>query len=165
MDLIKRFIDPDLLTKLVSYAIIAGACVVKVPQIVNVLRAGNAKGLSLSAIYLETVATLAGTIYNLLMGNAFRTYGETALILAQNLIIVLLVWSTTLKPGSSYMLFVTSAFVGIGAALWNVQQLDASWPSQLKSVGVSPLDTVQGFMTLLYIVARVRRRASCSLAK
>lgn len=156
MESLKAYVDLNLVSLVVSYAIIVGAAVVKLPQIFNVLRAGTAKGLSLPAVYLETVATLAGTIYNVLSGNPFRTYGETALILVQNLVIVVLIWSTTAKPSSGYVMFVTSAFVGIGAALWNVRQLEASWPQQLKDLNLTPLDSVQAFMTILYIVARVR---------
>ena len=44
------------------------------------------------------MATLVGTAYNLLVGNPFRTYGETALILFQNCIIVALVWHFTKEP-------------------------------------------------------------------
>ena len=52
-ELIEKFISVELLTLIVSYAIIVGAAVVKIPQINNVLRAKSAKGLNIKAIYLE----------------------------------------------------------------------------------------------------------------
>lgn len=162
MDLLKQYgIDADLISKVVSYAIIVGAAVVKLPQIINVLRAGTSKGLALSGVYLETVATLAGTIYNILAGNPFRTYGETALILVQSIIIVLLCWSTTTKPSSGYVIGVVSTFVAIGAALWNIQELEPSWPKELSAVGLTPLDSVYALMAVLYIIARVTVLPSC----
>lgn len=157
MDILRQYVDIELALRFVSYAIVVGAAVVKLPQIINILRVGSARGLSLPALYLETVATLAGTIYNVLIGNPFRTYGETALILVQNLFIVLLVWNKSpVKISASEKLVATSVLVGVGAALWNVRALEPDWPAQLKNLGISPLDMVYNFMTALFIVARVR---------
>jgi hypothetical protein len=157
MDVLKQYVDPEFIHLAVSYGIIAGSAVVKVPQIINLVRAGTARGLNLPSIYLETVATLAGTIYNLLIGNPFRTYGETALILLQNLVIVVLCWSLSpVKISGGQKSTATSVFVAIAAALWNVEALKPNWPAPLKDLGITPLDMVYNFMTLLFIVARVR---------
>jgi hypothetical protein len=156
-ELLEQFIDLDTLSKLISYAIITGSAIVKIPQIVNVLKAKSARGLNLNAIYLETVATLLGTCYNLLMGNPFRTYGETALILFQNIIIVLLVWSFSAHPVNKRIV-AASVFVGLAAALWNAPAaLTPVWPAELSALGVEPLNSMYNSMTLLYVCARVRR--------
>ena len=157
MDLLKQYVDVDLALKVVSWAIVVGAAVVKLPQIINILRAGTARGMNLSSIYLETVATLAGTVYNLLIGNPFRTYGETALILVQNIVIVLLAWRLSpVKVEASHMVLASGAFVAIGAALANVRALEPTWPLELTKLGISPLDSVYNVMTALYVIARVR---------
>ena len=130
---------------------------VKIPQIINVVRASSAKGLNLKAIYLETVATLVGTSYNLLVGNPFRTYGETALILFQNIIIVLLVWHFN-KEQTSTKIRASAVLVGLAAALFNVPMLEPVWPTQLREWGITPVDSMYNLMTLLYLIARVRCR-------
>lgn len=156
MDLVKQYVDLDLLSRLISYAIIAGSAIVKLPQIYNVVKAGTAKGLNLNSIYLETLSSLSGTIYNVVMDNPFRTYGETALILVQNIIIVLLFWSKTLKPSLGYQITAASVLVGAGAVLWNVRSLEAGWPKELSENNMSPLDCVCNLGTALLIIARVR---------
>lgn len=156
--LIEQFISIETLTKLISYAIIAGSAIVKIPQIVNVLKAKSARGLNLNAVYLETVATLLGTSYNILIGNPFRTYGETALILLQNIIIVLLVWNYSTTT-TSQRITASSVFVGLAAILFNsATVLDPVWPGAAKDLGLTPLNCMYNGMTLLYVCARVRKR-------
>ena len=81
----------EVLSRLVSYGIVAGGGVVKLPQIVNVVKARTGRGLSLGRVYVQvdsdTVATLTlmGLAFNVLVGNPFRTYGD--LLLIQNLVV------------------------------------------------------------------------------
>lgn len=154
----------DLLLSLVSFGVMAGAAIVKIPQIVNVVRAGSARGLSLPSLYLETLATLAGTIYNLLAGNPFRSYGETALILIQNVIIVVLAWRTTTKPTPGYVAGAVAVFLSACVCMWHVESLQPLWPSDLLAIGFAPLDAMYAAMTLLYIVSRVRLSCACVCA-
>jgi hypothetical protein len=44
-----------LISKALGYAIITGSLIVKVPQIINILKAGNAQGLELSMFLLEMI--------------------------------------------------------------------------------------------------------------
>jgi uncharacterized protein with PQ loop repeat len=151
----------DLLTRIVSYAIIVGAAVVKLPQIFNVLKASSAKGLNINSIYIETVATLAGTAYNILIGNPFRTYGETALILLQNIFIVMLVWSyTSPRPSQGNVVAIATIFLGLAAMLFNVAVLEPVWPVSLASAEITPLFCVYSLMTALYVFGRVSRAAA-----
>jgi hypothetical protein len=44
------------LSKVLSIVIIAGACAVKLPQVLKLINAGSAQGLSPSGMYFETVS-------------------------------------------------------------------------------------------------------------
>jgi mannose-P-dolichol utilization defect protein 1 len=48
--------------------------------------------LNPASFYLEVLCMSAVTIYNWCMGNPFSSYGESALILVQNIVLVLLLW-------------------------------------------------------------------------
>ena len=56
-----------LLSKVLGYAIIAGSCAVKLPQVLKLIAAGSAQGLSPSGMYFETVSLLFNIVYNVRM--------------------------------------------------------------------------------------------------
>ena len=80
------------ISKGLGYGIIAGSFLLKLPQIINILRAKSAEGMILSALYLETLSYAATSTYNLLTGTPLSTYAEALVILVQNCIIVALCW-------------------------------------------------------------------------
>lgn len=86
IDLIKL-----LISKVLGYAILAGASFVKVPQILNVARARSAEGLSRVSSELEVLGFLVHFSYGFVWNLPFNTYGEAALLLAQTLVLLLLV--------------------------------------------------------------------------
>lgn len=71
--------------------IIAASAVVKVPQILKLLSARSAAGVSFLSYALETASFAASLAYNVRHQNPFSTYGETALIAVQNVVIAVLV--------------------------------------------------------------------------
>lgn len=71
-------------SKVLGVGIIAGGAVVKVPQIVSVVSAKSARGLSLSSYLLDTAATAITVAYNVRSGFPLSTYGEMIFLLAQN---------------------------------------------------------------------------------
>ena len=77
-------------SKGLSLGIIAGAMVVKVPQIGKLLLSRSAAGLSFLAYVLETVGLSITFAYNVRNDNPFSTYGETLFMILQNLLIILL---------------------------------------------------------------------------
>jgi mannose-P-dolichol utilization defect 1 len=87
--------DTDCLRLAVSkglgIGIVAASSIVKVPQILKLLRSRSADGVSFLAYLLETTAYLITLAYNFRNGFPFSTYGETALILGQNVVISVLV--------------------------------------------------------------------------
>ncbi|CAK7219986.1 hypothetical protein SBRCBS47491_004036 [Sporothrix bragantina] len=78
-------------SKGLGVGIVGASAVVKVPQILNLVRSRSAAGVSFLSYLLETTSYLVSLAYNVRNGFPFSTYGETAFILAQNVIITLLV--------------------------------------------------------------------------
>jgi len=79
------------LSKSLGLFIIAASSVVKIPQLLKLLSSKSPAGVSFSAYLLETTAYIISLAYNKRQGFPFSTYGETALIAAQNVVIAALV--------------------------------------------------------------------------
>lgn len=78
-----------LISKLLSLGIVLGASIVKIPQILVILKNGSA-GISVLAVFLESVSILITACYNYRLFS-FSTYGEQVFIVIQNLLILLLI--------------------------------------------------------------------------
>ncbi len=78
-------------SKGLGIAIIAASSVVKVPQILKLVNSRSAAGVSFLSYLLETCSYLITLAYNVRNGFPFSTYGETSLILVQNIVVTLLV--------------------------------------------------------------------------
>ncbi|GKT98168.1 mannose-p-dolichol utilization defect 1 [Fusarium langsethiae] len=78
-------------SKALGIGIIAASAVVKVPQIKKLLGSKSAEGVSFLSYALETASYLISLAYNIRNGFPFSTFGETALIVGQNVIISVLV--------------------------------------------------------------------------
>jgi mannose-P-dolichol utilization defect 1 len=101
------------ISKALGIAIIGTASIVKVPQILKLVQSQSAAGLSFTSYLLETASFLITLAYNARSGWPFSTYGETALILAQDVVIAGLVLHFTGRDG------VAGAFVaGVAAAIY-----------------------------------------------
>ena len=59
-----------------GYGILAGSTLVKVPQLLNVVRAHSAEGLNPISFELETLGLLIATTYGFLMCLPFSAFGE-----------------------------------------------------------------------------------------
>lgn len=79
------------ISKALGIGIVAASSIVKVPQIINLVNSKSAAGISFLSYLLETSSYLISLAYNVRNGFPFSTYGETALILGQNVIITVLV--------------------------------------------------------------------------
>lgn len=101
-------------SKAVGYAIILGAAILKVPIIINMLRASSAKGLSSVSLTLETTMYMSSFLYNFFAGMPFSTYGENGIILVQNIVIVALFLAYG-GAGSSSSAAVIPAILGLFA--------------------------------------------------
>ena len=86
---------PDCLKLAVSKAlgigIIGASSIVKVPQLIKLINSQSSEGVSFLSYLLESSSYLISLSYNIRHGFPFSTYGETALILVQNVVIAALV--------------------------------------------------------------------------
>jgi len=71
--------------------IIAASSIVKVPQIIKLVNSKSPSGVSFLSYLLETAAYLISLAYNVRQEFPISTYGETGLILVQNVVIAVLV--------------------------------------------------------------------------
>jgi len=106
----------------------------KAPQIYNIVKAKSGAGLELSSLYLDVVAFMCPAVYSFRLGYDFFTYGESVVILVQNIVIVLLVWSYSAKPISvGHKLLV---IVGLGALTAAAFALPEEFLSVLPSITI-----------------------------
>lgn len=78
-------------SKALGLGIVAASSIVKVPQLLKIVASGSGEGVSFLSYLLETGSFLITLAYNARQGNPFSTYGESALIAVQNVIIAALV--------------------------------------------------------------------------
>ncbi|OCT59634.1 mannose-P-dolichol utilization defect 1 protein [Xenopus laevis] len=79
------------LSKALGFGIIAGSVMVKLPQIVKLVRAGSAEGLSFKSILLEMLALTGTMVYSITHGFPFSTWGEVLFLMLQTLTIGFLI--------------------------------------------------------------------------
>ncbi|KAL5961360.1 Mannose-P-dolichol utilization defect 1 protein [Taenia solium] len=101
-----------LVSKCLGYGIVVGATLVKLPQIIKVLKAGSAKGLSIPAGLLELLCYTATSSYSIYHKFPFSTYGDATFLLIQSAVISFLTisWEMSYLCGlaflSTYVCFV-----------------------------------------------------------
>ncbi|KAG6010005.1 hypothetical protein E4U21_000446 [Claviceps maximensis] len=118
-------------SKGLGIGIIAASTIVKVPQIVKLVRSKSAEGVSFLSYLLETSAYLITLAYNVRNGFPFSTFGETALIMGQNVIISVLVLRYS---GRASMAAVLVAALAAGlAALFAEHVVDMNALSYLQA--------------------------------
>ena len=77
--------------------IIAGGSVVKLPQIIALLKSKSAAGISELSVELENLALMVHASYGFLMGLPLNTYGEAAIMLLQNSVLLALMYRCRLS--------------------------------------------------------------------
>lgn len=169
---IDPFLSPECVKLAVSkglgIGIVGASAVVKVPQLVKLVRSQSASGVSFLAYVLESTAYLVSLAYNVRHGFPFSTYGETALILAQNVVIAALVlryggksagiaaWVAALAAGGTALF--REDIVGLKELAWlqagagvlgvasKVPQIATIWmeggTGQLSAFAVSPFPSL-----------------------
>ncbi|KAK3393709.1 hypothetical protein B0H63DRAFT_443929 [Podospora didyma] len=91
-------------SKGLGIGIVAASAIVKVPQIIKLVNSKSASGVSFLAYLLETSSYLISLAYNVRNGFPFSTFGETALVLGQNIVITVLVLNYSGKAGLAALL-------------------------------------------------------------
>ncbi|KAI9355434.1 ras guanine nucleotide exchange factor domain-containing protein [Zopfochytrium polystomum] len=101
-----------LVSKVLGLGIVVGGSIVKLPQILKIVGAGSARGISLFSYLLESLAFTVSIGYNLRRENPFSTYGENVFIAIQNYTILFLLFH---YGKNSIGLIATAAFFTIFA--------------------------------------------------
>lgn len=133
---IDPFASPDCLKLAISkglgIGIIAASSIVKIPQLLKILNAQSADGISFLAYLLESGSYLISLAYNVRHGFPFSTYGETALILVQNVVIAGLVLKFGGKGMGSVGAWV-AGLVAVGMALAREDLVDVKMLGYLQA--------------------------------
>ena len=79
------------ISKGLGIGIVLASSMVKIPQILLLLRSRSADGLSFTAYLLELTSFVIMSAYSARHGFPFSTYGETVLIAAQDVVVGLLI--------------------------------------------------------------------------
>jgi mannose-P-dolichol utilization defect protein 1 len=119
------------ISKGLGIGIIATSSIVKVPQILKLINSKSSSGISFLSYVLETSSYLISLAYNFRQGFPFSTYGETALILVQNVVITVLVLQYSGKATMAG-LFVAALAAG-AATLFSKDILDMKALSYLQA--------------------------------
>ncbi|AEO70159.1 7b1f7487-55de-4a6c-85bf-01ffee030d96 [Thermothielavioides terrestris] len=91
------------ISKGLGIGIVGASSIVKVPQIIKLVQSQSASGVSFLSYLLETSSYLISLAYNVRNAFPFSTYGETALVLGQNVIITILVLNYSGRPSMAAM--------------------------------------------------------------
>lgn len=118
-------------SKGLGIGIIGASSVVKVPQILKLVKSQSAEGVSFLSYLLETSAYLISLAYNYRNEFPFSTYGETALILGQNVVISVLVLNYSGRASLAAVLIAVLA--GSVATLFAQNVLDMQTLSYLQA--------------------------------
>ena len=102
------------ISKVLGLGIVAASPLVKLDQIRILLASQSSQGISLLAYLLETASFGVGLAYNARRGNPISTYGENALIAAQNVVIATLVLKFKGQGAGAVVGFLAA----LGAAAW-----------------------------------------------
>ncbi|XP_072936958.1 mannose-P-dolichol utilization defect 1 protein homolog [Epargyreus clarus] len=132
------------LSKGLGIGIIAGSILVKVPQIVKILRSKSAQGISIYGVYLELFAITANFAYSYVMNFPFSAWGEGTFLAIQTAIIAALVLHYGGSPTKATLFL--GAYVGLVATLvggytpkdilWNMQAVNVPIIVFAKSIQV-----------------------------
>ncbi|XP_078491706.1 mannose-P-dolichol utilization defect 1 protein [Ciona intestinalis] len=76
-----------LISKVLGYSIVAGAMMVKVPQILKIMSAKSAVGVSFTSLLLEIYAVTTFFAYSLAKDFPFSTWGDAFFLMLQNVFI------------------------------------------------------------------------------
>jgi len=75
-----------------GYVVTAGACLTKIPQIKRCLESGSVEGVSLTSAYFETISLSSKILYHKLHDYPLSTWAENLALLAQQLVLVAIIW-------------------------------------------------------------------------
>lgn len=120
------------ISKALGLAIVGASAIVKVPQILKLVNSRSSAGVSFMSYAMETASLLITLSYNVRQQFPFSTYGESALIAVQDVVIGVLVLSFAGKPAAAAA-FVAVVAASIYALLFDATLVDAHTLSLLQA--------------------------------
>ena len=98
------------ISKALGLGVIAGAAVVKLPQIHTIVVRGSTPDAG--GVYGELLSAVLGGVWNVQAGNPFSSFGELLILALSNLLVVLALWWRRF-PGVAHAGLATAAFAAI----------------------------------------------------
>jgi mannose-P-dolichol utilization defect protein 1 len=120
------------ISKALGLAIVGASAIVKVPQILKLVNSRSSAGVSFVSYALETASLLITLSYNVRQQFPFSTFGETALIAVQDVVVGVLVLTFAGKPAAAAT-FVAVVAASIYALLFDQNLVDAHTLSYLQA--------------------------------
>lgn len=150
MDVIE-LVSFDTFFKLISYLIIAGSCVVKIPQIIKILNSKSTQGISSFSIYVEILSSCIYSFTNWRFNVPWLLWADSAFIGVQNALILMLciVYSQSKNKFRVNQVFYVTSISLLIAALYQ----DAIPIQILKYLSISPL--------IFVVLSRVPQIVKC----
>ena len=164
-----------LISKGLSIGIVLFSFTSKLPQILNMYNSKKMEGLSYLSIYLDILSFLCSALYPFYMGYSFLTYGESVIILLENLFIFFLAWSYDINQSSdrqnmSFSLIICSflficykgvldenswKLVGSASTILSVGSRITQIIKSCKDKSTGPLSTITFGLNMLGNLARI----------
>ncbi|KAJ9198874.1 hypothetical protein DTO164E3_4964 [Paecilomyces variotii] len=120
------------ISKALGVAIVSASAIVKVPQILKLIESGSSAGVSFVSYALETASLLITLSYSVRQNFPFSTFGETALIMIQDVVVGVLVLIFGGKsPAAAAFIAVVAA--SVYALLFNQTLVDAQTMAYLQA--------------------------------
>ncbi|KAK2584803.1 hypothetical protein KPH14_007116 [Odynerus spinipes] len=160
------------LSKILGLGIIGGSMLVKVPQIIKILKNKNSEGINFFSVLLDLFAITAMTSYSFVSGFPFSSWGDGISLGIQTLTIAVLVLhfgGDTAKATAflaAYLAIVTAALSGLTPIkiLWACQAMNIPIVLISKFIqaytnysngSTGQLSAITGFMLFLGSLARI----------
>ena len=101
------------ISKAIGYGLIAFSSILKLPQLFVIIKHRSGQGLSVTSLFMEIVANVLAYCYHRQRGFPISTFGETLMIMIQNILIAFFV--THFSP--KYDLYKWNLFILIDSCL------------------------------------------------
>lgn len=120
------------ISKALGLAIVGASAIVKVPQILKLVNSRSSSGVSFVSYALETASLLITLSYGVRNQFPFSTYGETALIAVQDVVVAVLVLTFADRPAAAAT-FVAVIAASVYALLFDANLIDAHSMAYLQA--------------------------------
>jgi mannose-P-dolichol utilization defect protein 1 len=120
------------ISKALGLAIVGASAIVKVPQILKLIGSRSSSGVSFVSYALETASLLITLSYGVRNQFPFSTYGESAMIAVQDVVVGVLVLSFANRPAAAAT-FVAAVAASVYALLVDPSFVDAQTMAYLQA--------------------------------